>query len=115
MKPLPDAREFVRDCKAAGYRVYILSNASDLFFTYFNNFSPLSDFDGAVISCQELLRKPEREIYQRLFDRYHLNPAECLFIDDREENVRGGEALGMKGHVFRNDYDVLRDGLGIRG
>lgn len=108
MDPLPHAQQFVQDCKAAGYRVYILSNASDLFFTYFNNFSPLSDFDGAVISCQELLLKPEAEIYQRLFERYHLKPEECFFIDDRAENIHGGELLGMKGHVFRNDYDELR-------
>lgn len=113
MTPLPDAREFVQDCKKAGYRVYILSNASDLFFTYFNNFSPLSDFDGAVVSCQELLLKPEEEIYRRLFERYHLKPQECFFIDDREENILGGEGLGMKGHVFRNDYAAIREELGL--
>lgn len=111
MDPLTGAQDFVRDCKAAGYKIYILSNASDLFFTYFNNFAPLEFFDGAVISCRELLLKPEREIYERLFRRYDLNPAECFFIDDREENVRAGEALGMRGHIFRNDYDVLRKRL----
>lgn len=109
MDPLPGAREFVKDCKAAGYKVYILSNASDLFFTYFNNFSPLSDFNGAVISCRELLLKPEEEIYQRLFERYDLKPEECFFIDDREENVRGGEKLGMRGFVFQGDYEAVRD------
>lgn len=112
-RPLPGAYDFVRDCKAAGYRVYILSNASDLFFTYFNNFSPLDWFDGAVVSCQELLLKPEPEIYRRLFRRYGLKPEESFFIDDREANVRGGEALGMPGHVFQNDYPELRRILGL--
>jgi putative hydrolase of the HAD superfamily len=114
MVPLPGAKEFVADCKAAGYKVYILSNASDLFFTYFNNFSSLDWFDGAVISCQELLLKPEAELYQRLFDRYDLKPEECFFIDDREDNIRGGEALGMSGHVFHNDYPTIREKLGLR-
>lgn len=113
MDPIPGAQEFVADCKRAGYRVYVLSNASDLFFTYFNNFGALSDFDGAVISCQELLLKPEAEIYKRLFQRYDLKPEECFFIDDREENILGGQRLGMEGHVFRNDYDVLREILGV--
>lgn len=108
MGPLPGAREFVRDCKAAGYKVYILSNASDLFFTYFKNFSPLDWFDGAVISFQELLLKPEAEIYQRLFRRYGLHPEECYFIDDRADNVEAGRAQGMSGHVFRNDYPAIR-------
>lgn len=107
LDPLPGARAFVDACRRAGYRTYILSNASDLFFTYFDNFGPLSDFDGAVISFQELLLKPEREIYLRLLRRYDLVPEECFFIDDREENVAAARALGMQGHVFRDDYPAL--------
>lgn len=113
MDPLPGARRFVEDCRRAGWRTYILSNASDLFFTYFNNFSPLSDFDGAVISFQEKLLKPDREIYLRLLRRYGLVPEECFFIDDREENVAAARALGMEGHVFRNDYPALRALFGL--
>lgn len=108
MEPIPGAWEFVRDCKERGYRIYILSNASDLFFTYFKNFSPLDYFDGAVISFQEKLLKPEAEIYRRLLRRYGLKPEECLFIDDREENIRAARAEGMEGWVFRNDYSALR-------
>lgn len=113
MEPLPGARRFVEDCRRAGFRTYILSNASDLFFTYFDNFGPLSDFDGAVISCEEKLLKPEPELYLRLLHRYHLRPEECLFIDDRSENVAAAQALGMEGHVFRNDYPALRALLGL--
>jgi putative hydrolase of the HAD superfamily len=98
-----------------GFRTYVLSNASDLFFTYFNNFGPLSDFDGAVVSCQEKLLKPEPEIYQRLLERYDLVPEECFFIDDRRENVDAARSLGMEGHVFRNDYPALTALLGLEG
>lgn len=107
MVPLPNAKEFVQCCKDNGYRVYILSNASDLFFTYFNNFSRLDWFDGAVVSCQEKMLKPEPEIYQVLFDRYHLNPEECFFIDDRADNIHAGEAQGMRGHIFCDDYPTV--------
>ena len=31
---------------------------------------------------------------------YLLNPAECFFIDDKEQNILAGETLGMKGFVF---------------
>ena len=115
MQPLPGAREFVELCRSRGYGTYVLSNASDLFFTYFNNFGPLSDFDGAVVSCQEKLLKPEKEIYQRLLERYDLAPEECLFIDDRRENVDAARALGMEGHVFQNDYPALTALLGLEG
>lgn len=44
-------------------------------------------FDGEVISCEEQVVKPEPEIYRRLLDRYSLDPAETLFIDDRPVNL----------------------------
>ena len=115
MLPLPGTLDFVRDCRKAGYRIYVLSNASDLFFTYFGNFCPLDDFDGAVVSCQEKLLKPEPELYQRLFDRYQLKPEECFFIDDQPGNIASAQALGMSGHVFRNDYPAIREELGLDG
>jgi putative hydrolase of the HAD superfamily len=107
MQPLPGAREFVGECRKAGYGTYVLSNASDLFFTYFNNFSPLSDFDGAIVSCEEGIIKPDPEIFQRLLQRYHLKAEECFFIDDREDNVLAARSVGMQGHVFQNDYPAL--------
>jgi putative hydrolase of the HAD superfamily len=33
-------------------------------------------------------------------------PADFLFVDDREENVRAAQALGMRGHVF-TDQEAL--------
>ncbi|MEU8628991.1 hypothetical protein [Streptomyces sp. NPDC048669] len=35
-----------------------------------------------------------------LFDAPHATPADFLLIDDRDENVRAAQAIGMDGHVF---------------
>ena len=40
--------------------------------------------------------KPEPEIYETLLERYDLRPEQTLFFDDREDNVRGAWAVGMK-------------------
>lgn len=53
-----------------------------------------------MISSEEKVVKPEPEIYQRLFDRYGLEPSECVFTDDREENIEGARRMGMDGIVF---------------
>ena len=37
--------------------------------------------------------------------KYNLNPEECVFIDDRLENIEGGRKLGMEGIVF-TDYET---------
>ena len=42
-----------------------------------------------VISCETQTLKPEPAIYQTLLEKYSLNPAECLFIDDSPANVEG--------------------------
>ncbi len=88
MEPLPGALEFCNDIKKYGYGIYILSNACNLFYEYFpQKFLPLDFFDGIVISSDVHIIKPEVGIYQYLMSTYHLNAEECLFIDDRADNV----------------------------
>ena len=100
----PYAIPWVDELKAAGYRVYFLSN----YFEFLMQEAPqVLDFiphmDGGVFSCQEKITKPEPEIYQRLFARYGLKPGECVFIDDSAANTAAAEALGMKAFLF-TDY-----------
>ena len=44
--------------------------------------------------------KPERRIYEILLDRYRLDPAETLFIDDRAANIAMARELGINGFRF---------------
>ena len=60
---------------------------------------------GKVVSAMVGMIKPDAGIYQCLFDKYNLNPKECVFIDDRPENIEGGRKLGMEGIVF-TDYET---------
>lgn len=50
MYPLPGAKEFCEYVKAHGYKIYVLSNASDLFYEYFPRLLPLDFFDGVFVS-----------------------------------------------------------------
>ena len=62
-------------------------------------------FDAVVISCEVGLRKPDPAIFQHAVDLLGLTPAECVFIDDIEHNVRAAEAIGMAG-VLHTDADT---------
>ena len=53
--------------------------------------------DGMVVSSREKVMKPDERIYRILLDRYHLNAEDTLFIDDRLENIRAAEKLGIQG------------------
>lgn len=101
--------QLVQDAKAAGYGVYILSNINREFLENRHKVEVLSLFDGARFSSEIHHIKPDPVIYHSLLDEYHLKAEECLFIDDRQININGGEALGIKGYLFDGDAGKLRD------
>lgn len=57
--------------------------------------------------------KPNPNIYQYLFDTYHLDPSECFFINDLEENIAAARNLGMDGIVFTGNINAVKDAIGI--
>ena len=92
-EPVAPTERLVGDLKAAGYRLYVLSNMSREFIDFLRRFPVYGLFDGEVVSCEEGVVKPEPEIYRRLLGRYGLDPAQTLFIDDRPANIAAAAAL----------------------
>ncbi len=96
----------IADLKAAGYKLYVLSNMSREFIDFLRQQPVYRHFDGEVISCEEGVAKPQPEIYDLLLQRFNLNPTETLFIDDRKENVEAAAAKGISTvHFNRMDYE----------
>jgi putative hydrolase of the HAD superfamily len=96
----PGTIEVLADLKAGHTRLALLSNAGPDYGSYFRR-GPLGDFFAACYVSGELgLLKPQPEIYRHALDGLGISAAEAVFIDDREPNVRGAEALGITGHLF---------------
>ena len=108
MEPVAGAREFCEEAKSRGKRLFVLSNADQNFYEYFPRFAPFDFFDGIVVSSDLHLIKPDRRIYRHLLDAYQLRPGECLFIDDRQENVEAARQEGMLAEVFTGNFDAIR-------
>lgn len=106
-EPLKGANEFCDYIKNKGYGIYILSNASDKFYEYFQRWKKLDYFTGYVVSCDIHVIKPDEKIYRHILEKYKLNAEECLFIDDIEVNVEGAKKVGMKAEVFKENYDEI--------
>ncbi len=83
----------------------MLSNAAaDEFYRYFPKFSPLEAFDDVMVSFEVHLIKPDVRIYECLLPKkYQLKPEECLFFDDRKDNVEGAREAGMQAMVFTEE------------
>lgn len=94
----PETWEKVEKLRTKGYKIYLLSNYSEeLLKLHVDDMELFNTADGKIISYEVNSIKPEPEIYNALFEKYDLNPEECLFFDDRQDNVDGSEAMGMKG------------------
>lgn len=96
----------IGELKKAGYRLYVLSNMSREFIDFLRQQEVYTNFDGEVISCEEGVAKPMPEIYDLLLNRFSLDAADTLFIDDRKENVEAAARKGIQTfHFDRNDYE----------
>lgn len=109
LPPLYDTWELIRELKAEGASLYILSNAPIILAEHADFFEITKEFDGIAFSAPVKLAKPGSEYYQYLFDTYHLNPSECFFIDDTPICIEAGQALGMDGIVFDGDVSKVRE------
>ncbi len=103
-------KSLIEQLKEAGYELYVLSNMSREFIDFLRLKPVYQHFVGEVVSCEELVVKPEPEIYRLLIDRYSLDPAQTLFIDDREANINAAEREGICGfHFDRHDPQMSCD------
>lgn len=94
--------ELLNKLKAEGYKLYGLTNWCSKVYLTMARFPIFKLLDGQIISSEEHVIKPEPEIYQRLFTKFNFKPEECIFTDDRAENIEGGRRLGMEGIVFKD-------------
>ncbi len=108
---IPGMEDLVRRLKAAGYGIWLLSNASKAQHLYWPKIPVSSLFDGRLISCDTGFVKPMREIYLAFTEKFRLCPEECLFIDDSAANVAGAVACGWHGIVFHGSSAELEEKL----
>jgi putative hydrolase of the HAD superfamily len=108
LRPCEYAIPWIMELKKRGIRVLLLSNlSSKTVHECYNSLKFLNYVDGGVLSYLEGVIKPEREIYKRLMDRYFINTAETVFIDDTVKNIDAAMEMGLTGIVFKN-YDQAR-------
>lgn len=101
--------DWLKSLKERGLSLYLLTNYSEWMFDYHykNEFSFTDSIDGMVVSGKVKLLKPDRAIYEALMKKYGLKPEECVFFDDRAENVEGARKCGINGIVF-TDFETAR-------
>jgi 2-haloacid dehalogenase len=114
--PIHDTVDILKSIRESRqYKLYALTNWSAETFPWaLNTFDFLHWFEGIVVSGVEKKRKPHPEFYQILFDRYKINPANALFIDDNLKNIEAGKRIGLTTIHFKSP-EQLQDELNQYG
>lgn len=98
--------DILKKVKEKNLNAYCLSNISPELFQHLSERHDLFKlFDGIVTSGAENVGKPEKRIFEILFERYELDPKECLFIDDSAANTAAADNFGVTTVIFKGTND----------
>src|SRR3546814_8214918 len=95
--------DLVERLAAAGVPLFAITNFGHDFWHGFRPTQPIFDrFQDIIVSGTERLMKPDPAIYALAIERFGIDPAGALFIDDNPANVAGAEAAGIAAHRFED-------------
>lgn len=105
-------RELLKYLKTTyGVKLYLLSNISKYFSSHKDEIEILKELDGCVFSGEIGITKPSDEIFCYLLTKYNLKAEECIFVDDREDNIKGAIKNGLNGYIFDGNASKLKNYL----
>ncbi len=100
---IPESVDLMYRLKAAGHRLYCLSNMQVASIDHLERTYTFWDvFDAAVISCRIHLIKPEPAIYVYLLEKHGLHGTDTIFIDDTAANLDAAARFGIRTIRFEN-------------
>ncbi|KUI72797.1 Alpha-D-glucose-1-phosphate phosphatase YihX [Cytospora mali] len=115
LQPDPSITSFLRELNEnPTIKVYAMSNIGKEDFEDLETRPGMdwSLFDRVFTSAAAGMRKPEPEFYRYVLDQINVTSDQVAFIDDKEENIRAAQALGIRGYVFdESTVRVLREAL----
>lgn len=101
--PVTGSLEIVEKLVGNGVSIFGITNFGSEFWAQFRpTVSIFNHFTDIVVSGDEKLVKPDQAIYELALQRFDRKAGQCIFVDDRLENVEGGEKVGIAGHHFKD-------------
>lgn len=112
---VPGTVRVLRDLHDDGVRLLALTNWSAETFPHARAmFAFLSLFEDVVVSGEERVTKPDPAVFRLVLDRFGLDAARTVFVDDSARNVAAAADEGLVAVRFR-DAEQLRDDLRALG
>lgn len=94
----------IRQLRATGIRCGMASNQQNVRVEHMRRMPEYAGvFDGEFYSSELGLAKPDPAYFAEIIRRVDVPPDEVLFVDDKEVNVSGARAAGLRAEVFAAD------------
>ena len=89
------------------YEIYALTNWSAETFPFAQErFEFLKWFKGILVSGEEGMKKPSKDIYELLLNRFTIDPTQSIFIDDSLRNVKAAIEAGISSIHFTSAEEL---------
>lgn len=115
--PIHDTVGIFRELKfTKSVKLYALTNwSAETFPLALGLYEFLHWFDGRIVSGEEKIRKPSPEIYRLLIDRFKIEPARTVYVDDNIRNVLPAREIGFHGIHFQSpaQFRLALETLGL--
>lgn len=96
-----DVMAVIRKLQANGYMTPSITNTPLKAFEEDTEMKGGGPFHGIVSAPDIGLRKSDRRVYEAALRRFRLRPEECVFVDDKEENLAPARVMGMRTVLFK--------------
>ncbi|WP_433495249.1 HAD-IA family hydrolase [Micromonospora sp. CA-248089] len=102
----PEVLAFVREVRAAGIRVGLGTNATDLLDADLAALDLTGELDVIVNSSVVGVHKPAKEYFQAACEALETPPGRVLFVDDEDRAVAGARVAGLSAHRWSGPADL---------
>lgn len=109
--PIDATVDILSDLKNSGnYKLYALTNwSAETFPIALKRFEFLHWFDGRLVSGEEKIRKPFKEIYELIVNRYQIDPTSSVYIDDNARNLEAPSEMGIHTIHFKSPTQLKEE------
>ncbi len=108
-RPQADMFNLAKEIRATGIKTAVLSNRINPLAWLAKRGTGLADFDPVIFSSDSGISKPNLKTYQIVLDKLGVNPQECLFIDNRHDNIEAAQQLSLKTILDLNTKQTVAD------
>jgi putative hydrolase of the HAD superfamily len=108
LEPNPAMIELMRELKAEGYQMAMLTNNVREWEPLWRSMLPVDEIfetvvDSGFVGC----RKPESKIYELTLERIKRPAEDCLFVDDVLVNCKGARKAGLHAVHFQDNEQAI--------